>query len=257
MHSRLIRVWAARAKENSGSYTCELKDADLSNVLAISLKSCSFLNSVENVQEDVNDSLGFQVGGANSFVTLPAGQYTLAEALAALTALMNANAAFIAAGATVAFTVTLGKVQATVTGNTMRWLGSNFTYDGSADLAPFLGITESSAVLPDGTLYRAPNLPDFSGLSHATVSVKSKDPFTRLNDNALKVRRTNALSTIPVNVPFGPQQTFIEPDLIGSRLDFRGPEDLTTFKFTVRDPMGKPLPGQKNSFYAEVVIWFN
>jgi len=258
--TKLIRLYAKNATEvNTGSFECHLDSAQLSNVLAISLKSAVFNNNVYNIFTSgtrQNNVFSYELKTAvpeTRTVSIPSeGYYTLTEILTIIAPLIETDIKTINAGDT--FTMVKGayskKIEATLTG------ASTIAFDALGSLNAVLGNTVDSGDLTAGT-YTFNSFPNLVGLESVTINLASKSPKTILNAASCKKRVTNSLGVIPVNVPFGATQTFTQPDLDTSMLVFSYPEDLTTMRFTVRDVDGNRLADQVNHLVIEVIVWFS
>jgi hypothetical protein len=67
---------------------------------------------------------------------------------------------------------------------------------------------------------------------------------------------TNNIGVIPCTVPFGNQQTFINPSLEGTKVIFDHGEGLNQISWRLRDNKGEVILGQKEHLTLELVIWF-
>jgi len=223
--------------------------------MGIALKTATFVNNLPNIEEKTNGLLNFSINGVQTGITVPTGQYSLAELQAVIKVLFEANAVVIAAGATLETAITqTGKLAATVTGATAEWRGSDFRSEGV--LNPYLGNTADSGVIPAAVAYEFQTVPDLVGLKHATIHVATKSPHTVLNHTPNSARSVNSLGVIPITVPFGRIQTFEQPDVSDAVLMFSYPEDMSQVEFNVRREDGQRLSGQENSLMIELIVYF-
>jgi hypothetical protein len=259
--AKLIRLYAKNATEvTPGAFECNLDSSELSNVLAIAMKTAVFRNNVYNVYaegDQQNNNFTYEIDGAvpvNREVVVPTtGFYTAQELLDILNPLILADIQSVNPGDTFAMTIEPYSKKITVAFTGV----SQLTFDAVGGVNQLLGNTITSGLLPVGPYdYVFNTLANLGGLESVTVNIQSKSPKTILNVSPFKQRTTNSLGVIPVTVPFGGLQTFTQPDLDDAMLVYSYPEDLTTVHFTIRDVNGLKLVDQAQHLVIEVMVWF-
>ena len=255
--STLIRLYAKNSTEvTPGAFECNLDSAQLSNVVAVALKTVAFRNYAFNIYaegEQKNNTFTVNVIGVGPITaSIPeSGFYTTQQVIDIIAPLIETGIkiTYPADTFTMALNPNTNKVVAT--------FGVSATLEFPADggLNELLGNTEVSPNLIN-TTYEFNTFASLGGLETVTVNVASKSPMTILNVTNIKQRITNSLGVVPVDVPFGGLQTFTQPDLDAAMLVFSYPEDMTNIRFGVRDVNGHRLLDQKNHLVIELMVWF-
>jgi len=254
--SILVRCWAHAAAEiSTGVFSTNMEFSQLKSVRSMALKSAQFVNNQYNVQAE-NDTFEYHFAAVAQHVVIPVGFYTATELLTiiaeAIRVLMNPTHP----GVVITMTVDPNTYKITYVSSLA---GANIAigdFTGAGTLNAFLGNTVDSGVIPGQTVYQFDSFPDLNGLDFAGIDVRSKTSKTILNISPNRGKITNSLGVIPVNVPFGQLQSYTNPDLIGSKVDFSYPEDLSSIEFSVRDTDGDALLDQGRHLMVEFVIWF-
>jgi len=247
-YNKLVRLYANTAAENiNGVYSCYLDAKPLANVNAVALKSCSFRNNVYNVIDfSLNVSVFEGVSNVVGDVVIPDGQYDITQFLAILKTNSDTLISGLPGTSTIAYTLNpvTYKIDYVLSGD-----ATSIQFIGTNDI---VGLTETTTLSLSGSFQ---SMPDLGGLTHVTISLKSKSPFTLLNKTSTEALYTNSLGVIPVNVPFGLMQTFLQPDLDSAALQYSHPNNLEDIQFVVRDPVGNVLTQQKD-LCVELMIWY-
>jgi len=260
MQSRLVRLFAGTASElEEGKYTCNMDTRDLSNVRALAMKTCTFRNNVYNIftsGPNKNNVFEFEIIADGTYnVTVPLdGFYTAQQLIDIVREGIETRLKIIEPSAVVNMSVNeyTKKIQIEI-GVVLQQV----VLHGTAGLNRTLGNKENSGSISGfGDIYHFDSFASLGGLTHVTVSLRSKTPKTILNSSPLEFLYTNSLGVVPVTADWGRLQEYIQPDLGDAVVKFTDDETLTDLQFTVRDPYGNLLQEQATDFMLELTVFF-
>ncbi len=247
--SRLIKLIGKQATEISpGSFQARMDSTLLSNIKAVALKSVAFANLRYNVRTGISDTFRINANATNYDFVVPAGFYSITQVLTYLQGVIQTQLTALFAGTvlTMILDPATKKIIVKNTIGSVIWGGGN--------LNPLLGNT-SNQTSPANTNTQFIDFADFNGLDSVQITIKTKSPKTILNATGEKLKYTNSLGTVYVEVGFGEIQTWYASDLDGAKLIFGYPENLDIIEFKLRDSTGEVIENIKDHLIIELIIW--
>lgn len=255
--TKLVRLWSGQAEQKEERFITNFNTGQLNQVTGLSLKTCTFRNTHPNIfaeDEYPNDSrnnatFSYTIGVTPYSIVVPVtGFYSLDELLDLINPTMGVDFTAANPGSTAVLSLgPRGKVICTIVGAVVE----DLVFTGL--LNEYLGNTKPLTMSNAGVGV-FDSFPELGGLKLATVSLSSKSPQTILNASPNKERHTNSIGSIPITVPYGVMQTFIDPSPVDSMLHFNPPEHFRQVRFVIRDELGRIVKSQALSFGMEVVV---
>lgn len=223
-------------------------DVRLDHVIDLHLHSVSIPNVANNVSVTIGNNIfraNFTIAGP-VIVVVPDGFYSTASMLAYLTAQINAQIG----PSTISITQDpiTNLITFTITGaETMQILAAA----SGSTLAATLGIYVDSA--PGLTTYTTTSIPNFRGATYYYIhSLELGSNVTYLISQNGQTADVNGMFSIPVDVPYGVNQTYLADSENDQIVFGRSAYSLRRFKITLRTNHGRLLTELPEN--AEVVI---
>lgn len=207
--------------DSPNRFSVSFRNANLTNIKAVSLVTARTINSQYNVSE-TNNTIDYQYNSVSKSITIPIGQYAVNDFITAVNGLQTD------------FTLALDPMLLKFTWTSAGLPLTVFPTDSDE----LLGITSDLVDLVGGVTMTSQNLPDLSGLSIIHVS---SNKLGHSNSVLSDQTNGNILSSIPVDDQFGFPIVYRAQTIDGSdNHEFQVAQDLNVVDIELLDHNYKP-----------------